>query len=105
LFNPRSFGECRLKGKLMKISHPRMSRYVAASVGVGLLVGSGISTNSFAQIREDQVASNSSPPKYASGTIFDPPSSLLFEREIGKKAHTNLKILVPPVNAARDMTA
>jgi kumamolisin len=84
----------------MRISHPRMSRYVAASVGVGLLVGSGMSTNSFAQIRDDQAASNSSPPKYASGTIFDPPSSLLLEREIGKKAHTNLKILVPPVNAA-----
>jgi kumamolisin len=84
----------------MKVSHLGMLRHVAARVGVSFLLGIGMSTISWAQVLEGQAASNTPPLKYAPGTIFDPPSNLLLESEIGKRAHTNLKIVVPPVNAA-----
>jgi kumamolisin len=82
----------------MKLSCLQVSRHIIASIGVGLLVGGGITTNSWAQVQGD--GTGQAPPEYAPGTIFDPSSSLPLESDAGKRVHTNLKILVPPANAA-----
>jgi kumamolisin len=86
----------------MKLSHLRSSRHILAGVGLSLLVGGGISTNSWAQVPaadKGEAASNGVPPKYAPGTIFDPPSNMLLGSEVGNHFHTNLRILVLPADA------
>jgi kumamolisin len=86
----------------MKFSHLRPSRHILAAVGLSLLAGGGISTNSWAQVPaadNGEAASNVAPPKYAPGTIFDPPSNMLLGSEVGNHSHTNLRILVPPANS------
>jgi kumamolisin len=72
------------------------SQRIAAGLLVAFLVGGGVVTNSLAQVQG--AAATSSPPRYAPGTLFQPGSNYLLTVDLGKRAHSNVRILVPPAN-------
>ena len=56
-------------------------------VGLAMILGDGLATVSVGRAAE----------QLAPGTIYDPPSSLPLAQDIGKREHTHLKIMVPPM--------
>jgi len=52
-------------------------------------------TSSSAQVAVSGLTAKS-PQQYAPGTIYDPPSSIPLAGDVGKRAHTHLKTMVPP---------
>jgi kumamolisin len=73
----------------------RLPWRIAAGVLFACLAGSLI-TNSFAQGRGE--AKISDPPRYAPGSLFEPLSNYVLMPDFGKRAHSNVRILVPPAN-------
>jgi subtilase family serine protease len=73
----------------------RRIRRFAAGVLLGLLAGSGGVSNASAQTQGGMPVL----PRFAPGTLFEPASNFLLTRDFGKRAHSNLRILVPPSNS------
>ena len=72
----------------------RIRRY-SAGVLLGLLVGGGVVSNASAQTQGGLPVL----PRFAPGTLFDPASNYLLTTDFGNRAHSNLRILVPPSNS------
>ncbi len=65
--------------------------------GVALALMCGAATSCWAQASGADASDRIS--KYAPGTILSPPSSTALAKDVGKRAHTHLGILVPPAPA------
>ena len=72
----------------------RVQRFAAGAL-LGLLIGGGVVPNASAQTQEGTPVL----PRYAPGTLFDPASNYLLTTDFGNRAHSNLRILVPPSNS------
>ena len=72
----------------------RVQRFAAGAL-LGLLIGGGVVPNASAQTQEGTPVL----PRYAPATLFDPASNYLLTTDFGKRAHSNLRILVPPSNS------
>ena len=70
---------------------------ITAGVLLGFLAGCVIATNSSAQV-QGTAATSASMPRYAPGTLFQPASNFLLAVDLGKRFHSNVRILVPPAN-------
>jgi kumamolisin len=81
--------------EIVKNLASRRSWRIAAGVLFACLAGSLI-TNAFAQGRGEEKISDL--PRYAPGTLFEPLSNYVLAPDFGKRAHSNVRILVPPAN-------
>jgi hypothetical protein len=70
-------------------------RHIAAIALFACLAGSPI-TNAFAQGRGEEKFSDL--PRFAPGSLFEPQSNYVLMQDFGKRAHSNVRILVPPAN-------
>ncbi len=68
--------------------------------GIAMLAAACAATSSWAQVAGGGPVLGPHVPQYVPGTIFDPPSSIPLVGDAGKRAHTNLKIMIPPAGAA-----
>jgi len=73
----------------------RWLRPIAAVALIACLAG-GLLVNAFAQGRGEEKISDL--PRYAPGTLFEPLSNYVLMPDFGKRAHSNVRILVPPAN-------
>lgn len=81
--------------KTVKNLASRRWRHIAAIALFACLAGSLI-TNAFAQGRGEEKFSNL--PRFAPGSLFEPQSNYVLMQDFGKRAHSNVRILVPPAN-------
>ena len=84
-----------IREEFVKNPTSRRSWRIAAVVLFACLAGSLI-TNAFAQGQGEEKISDL--PRYAPGTLFQPASNFLLAVDLGKRVHSNLRILVPPAN-------
>ncbi len=81
--------------KTVKNLGSRRWRHIAAIALFACLAGSPI-TNTFAQGRGEEKFSDL--PRFAPGSLFEPQSNYVLMQDFGKRAHSNVRILVPPAN-------
>ena len=79
----------------MKNLASRWLRRIAAGMLLACLAG-GLITNSSAQGRGEEKVSDL--PHFAPGSLFEPQSNYVLTPDFGKRAHSNVRILVPPAN-------
>jgi kumamolisin len=73
----------------------RMNRTLVCSA----IVAAGCFTAVATRAESTSPSALSPPPAYAPGTVYSPRSNFLVASEVGKKAHTNVRVRVPPANA------
>jgi hypothetical protein len=81
--------------EIVKNLASRWSRPIAAGVLFACLAG-GLISNSSAQGRGEEKINDL--PHFAPGSLFEPQSNYVLMPDFGKRAHSNVRILVPPAN-------
>jgi kumamolisin len=84
-----------IREEIVKTLASRRWRHIAAVALFACLAGCLV-TNAFAQDRGEEKIGDL--PHFAPGSLFEPLSNYVLTPDFGKRAHSNVRILVPPAN-------